>query len=81
MSWIPPNRFCPELAFLRDAMASPSYNQFHLLLPSLEMRTRLIPHLKQQGISSSFDYLPLHLFVMGLRLGGKDGDCRFGTSQ
>jgi dTDP-4-amino-4,6-dideoxygalactose transaminase len=57
------------------AECEPSYSQFHLLMPSLESRTRLIRHLKNNDISSSFHYLPLHLSVMGRRLGGKEGDC------
>ncbi len=52
-----------------------SYHMFYLLLPSLEIRTRLIEHLKQRGILSVFHYLPLHLSEMGQQLGGKVGDC------
>jgi len=51
------------------------YHLFHLLLPSLEARTRLISHLKKQSILSVFHYLPLHLSPMGQKFGGKPGDC------
>ena len=53
----------------------PSYHMFHLLMPSLESRTRLIAHLRERQILAVFHYLPLHLSEMGRRLGGKDGDC------
>jgi dTDP-4-amino-4,6-dideoxygalactose transaminase len=48
---------------------------FYLIAPSLADRQALIAHLKQQGISSVFHYLPLHLSEMGRRFGGKRGDC------
>jgi dTDP-4-amino-4,6-dideoxygalactose transaminase len=48
---------------------------YYLLLPSLDVRQRLIEHLKQHGIWSVFHYLPLHLSDMGRRFGGKEGDC------
>jgi dTDP-4-amino-4,6-dideoxygalactose transaminase len=52
-----------------------SYHMFYLLLPSLQIRQALIEHLKRSGILSVFHYLPLHLSDMGLRFGGKAGDC------
>lgn len=52
-----------------------SYHMFYLLLPSLEVRTALIEHLKARGILSVFHYLPLHLSDMGRAFGGKEGDC------
>jgi dTDP-4-amino-4,6-dideoxygalactose transaminase len=52
-----------------------SYHLFYLLMPSLDVRTRLISHLKAQNILSVFHYLPLHLSPMGRRFGGKTGDC------
>ena len=48
---------------------------FYLLLPTHEHRQRLIAHLRQCGIESIFHYLPLHLSAMGVRFGGKPGDC------
>ena len=48
---------------------------FYLMLPSLEVRTRLIAHLRERGILAVFHYLPLHLSDMGQRFGGKPGDC------
>jgi dTDP-4-amino-4,6-dideoxygalactose transaminase len=52
-----------------------AYHMFYLLLPSLEVRTRLIAYLKQRGIISVFHYLPLHLSDMGRQYGGQAGDC------
>ena len=52
-----------------------AYHMYYILLPSLEIRTRLIQHLKDRGILSVFHYLPLHLSDMGQQLGGKAGDC------
>jgi dTDP-4-amino-4,6-dideoxygalactose transaminase len=48
---------------------------YYVLLPSLEVRTRLIDALKDKGILSVFHYLPLHLSDMGQQYGGKEGDC------
>ena len=51
------------------------YHLFYLLLPALEIRGRLIAHLKERGVQSVFHYLPLHLSEVGKRYGGKLGDC------
>ena len=48
---------------------------FYLILPSMDVRTRLIAHLKERGILGVFHYLPLHLSDMGRKFGGKPGDC------
>ncbi len=52
-----------------------SYPMFYMLMPTLELRQRMIAHLRQREIVSVFHYLPLHLSPMGMRLGGKTGDC------
>lgn len=52
-----------------------AYHMFYLLMPSLEKRQALIAHLKAQGISSVFHYLPLHLSDVGRKLGSQEGDC------
>lgn len=52
-----------------------SYHMFYMLMPSPAARTRLIDHMKAQGIMVVFHYLPLHSSFMGMRLGGKLGDC------
>jgi dTDP-4-amino-4,6-dideoxygalactose transaminase len=51
------------------------YHMFYLLMPSLETRTRFIAELKSKGIISVFHYLPLHLSDMGIKYGGRAGDC------
>jgi len=57
------------------AYVEQSYHMYYLLLPSLEVRTALISHLKSRSILSVFHYLPLHLSDMGKRFGGQAGDC------
>ncbi len=52
-----------------------SYHMYYLILPSLEVRTALIQHLKRRSILSVFHYLPLHLSDMGKQFNGKAGDC------
>jgi len=51
------------------------YHMYYLLAPSLEYRTALIGYLKSKSILSVFHYLPLHLSEMGLKFGGRPGDC------
>jgi dTDP-4-amino-4,6-dideoxygalactose transaminase len=51
------------------------YHMFYLLLPSEAARRALIDRLKAEGITAVFHYLPLHLSPMGLRFGGRAGDC------
>ncbi len=46
---------------------------FHLLMPSLDARARLIAHLRERLILAVFHYLPLHLSAMGRGLGGREG--------
>lgn len=52
-----------------------SYHLFYLLLPSLEARDGLLQHLRQRRILGVFHYVPLHSSPMGLRLGGRVGQC------
>lgn len=51
------------------------HHMFHLLLPSEAARRALIAHLADRDILAVFHYLPLHLSEMGVRLGGRSGDC------
>lgn len=48
---------------------------FHLLMPSLDARTRFLAHLRDHLILAVFHYLPLHLSDMGRRFGGQPGQC------
>jgi dTDP-4-amino-4,6-dideoxygalactose transaminase len=52
-----------------------SYHMFYVIMPSFESRQALISHLAGLGILAVFHYLPLHLSPMGLRFGGREGDC------
>jgi dTDP-4-amino-4,6-dideoxygalactose transaminase len=51
-----------------------SYHMFYLLLPSLDLRQKLIAYLREHGVYSVFHYLPLHLSDMGQSFGGQAGD-------
>lgn len=51
------------------------YHLFYLILPSFDDQQALIRFLKESGIQAVFHYLPLHLSDVGVRFGGKVGDC------
>jgi dTDP-4-amino-4,6-dideoxygalactose transaminase len=48
---------------------------FYMIMPFFKTRETLISHLAGLGILAVFHYLPLHLSPMGLRFGGRQGDC------
>ena len=52
-----------------------AYHMFYMLLPSLDLRQKLIMYLRERNIQSVFHYLPLHLSDMGRKFGGQQGDC------
>ena len=52
-----------------------AFHMFHLLLPSLELRTEVIRRLRALGILAVFHYQPLHLSPVGRELGGRVGQC------
>jgi dTDP-4-amino-4,6-dideoxygalactose transaminase len=52
-----------------------AYHMYYLLMPDLASRSAFIAHLKARGVLAVFHYLPLHLSAMGLRFGGRVGDC------
>jgi dTDP-4-amino-4,6-dideoxygalactose transaminase len=52
-----------------------AFHMYYLLAPTAAFRAGLIEHLKQRGILAVFHYLPLHLSTMGLRFGGRPGQC------
>ena len=59
--------------FLQRPIDSPetaghNAHMYHILLPDLETRTRLIQSLKQQQITAVFHYIPLHTSPMGKKL-------------
>jgi dTDP-4-amino-4,6-dideoxygalactose transaminase len=49
-----------------------SYHMFYLLLPSLDVRQRLIAHLKAADILAVFHYLPLNRSVMARKIGAEN---------
>lgn len=49
---------------------------YHLLLNDLETRTRMLAHLKAQGIQATFHYVPLHSAPAGRKYGRVAGDMR-----
>ena len=52
-----------------------SYHMFYLLMPSFKKRTAFISHMKENGISTTFHYVPLHLSDMGKKFVSKEGAC------
>ena len=52
-----------------------AFHMYYLLMPSLDERQALIERLASSDIASAFHYLPLNTSTMGMRLGGKAGDC------
>jgi dTDP-4-amino-4,6-dideoxygalactose transaminase len=52
-----------------------AYHMYYLIMPSLESRQGLIDHLKKQGILAVFHYVPLHTSDMGMKFGGREGQC------
>lgn len=52
-----------------------TYHMFYFLMPTLELRQKLIVFLRERGIHTAFHYLPLHLSDMGEKFGGRQGDC------
>jgi len=52
-----------------------SYHSYFLIMPTAADRNGLIAHLRQVGIQAVFHYQPLHLSAMGVKFGGKTGDC------
>ena len=57
------------------ADCAPAWHMYSLIMPSLEVRSAFIAHLKAAEIQAVFHYSPLHLSGMGRRFGGRPGDC------
>jgi dTDP-4-amino-4,6-dideoxygalactose transaminase len=60
---------------LVPAHCAQPYHMFYLLMPSLDIRQKLIGGLRDRGIHAVFHYQPLHISPMGRRFGGRPGDC------
>jgi len=52
-----------------------SFHMFYVLTPSGPFRDALFAHLKARSMLAVSHYIPLHLSQMGLRFGGRAGDC------
>ena len=52
-----------------------AYHIYYMVLPSLQLRQRLIEHLKRSDIVAVFHYVPLHGSRMGLSLDGAEARC------
>lgn len=50
-------------------------HMYNIVLPTDEIRTRLVEELKKRDIMAYICYVPLHSSPMGLRLGWKPEDC------
>lgn len=53
----------------------PAWHLFHVLLPDAEMRSRVMGELRQQGIYTTFHYVPLHDSVAGQRFAARPTEC------
>jgi dTDP-4-amino-4,6-dideoxygalactose transaminase len=52
-----------------------AYHMYYLVMPSLESRKALIDYLKVREILAVFHYVPLHTSEMGVKFGGRKGQC------
>ena len=50
-----------------------SYHMFYVVLPSLEVRTSFISHLRDRGVTAAFHYQPLHSSDAGRKFGRSVG--------
>jgi dTDP-4-amino-4,6-dideoxygalactose transaminase len=79
------DRYMKELAPLRDREfitlptippgVESNHHLFWLLFRDEAVRNRAIPFFREQGIGTTFHYLPLHLSAVGKTMGGAPGDC------
>lgn len=60
--------------FLPDGADHPAH-LYWLRVADLDVRTRLLAHLRDRGIGATFHYQPLHLSEVGRAAGGRPGDC------
>lgn len=51
------------------------FHMYYLLFRSLEERTSMIAHLRERNVFAVFHYLPLNTSEMGMRFGGRAGQC------
>lgn len=51
------------------------FHMYYLVFHLLEDRTSMIAHLRERNITAVFHYLPLNTSEMGIRFGGRAGQC------
>lgn len=56
-------------------------HMYYLKVKNLDVRTKLISYLKENGISSVFHYIPLHSSPAGQRYGDFHGEDKFTTKE
>lgn len=56
-------------------------HMYYLKVENLEVRTRLLSYMKEQGIYSAFHYIPLHSSPAGQKFGRFHGEDRFTTRE
>ena len=71
---------CLENEGLLKLSVVPEYAQhnghmFNIILPTDEIRTRLVAELQKKGMNAYICYVPLHAAPMGLKLGYKPEEC------
>ncbi|UAL30687.1 dTDP-4-amino-4,6-dideoxygalactose transaminase [Nocardioides rotundus] len=57
----------------------PAYHLFHLLMPDHETRTRVMAAMKDDGIQTTFHYVPLHSAPAGVRFSARETECPVST--
>ena len=56
-------------------------HMFYVKLKNLEERTKFISYLRENGVQSTFHYIPLHSAPAGLKFGRFDGDDIYTTAE
>ena len=69
-----------ELPYVPDECIHNAH-MFYIKAKNLEERTRLITYLKDNSITASFHYVPLHSAPAGLRFGEMRGEDRYTTRE
>ncbi|MBW7475051.1 dTDP-4-amino-4,6-dideoxygalactose transaminase [Paenibacillus oenotherae] len=69
-----------SLPFIPDDCVHNAH-MFYIKTANLEVRTRLIDYLKEQGIHSVFHYVPLHSADAGRQFGEMAGEDRYTTTE
>lgn len=57
----------------------PAYHLFHLLLPDHETRTRVMAAMREDGIQTTFHYVPLHDSPAGREFAARETECPVST--